>query len=252
MKAHVSHPDHTPVAEYRELVHRQLQRWDAYGARREGLADYDRWRAMPVPSAVDALYAEFLQGRSVLEIGCGAGHLLQRLTSGGVERQYTGIDLSQSMLCGARDRGFSRIACADGNRLPFADGSFDAVVAGHWVFRYLDPGDVLREVRRVLRPAGQLLFDVPLLFRHAVALAGDLARTPPRRWGHRVRDARLHLNPATGHYWKRRLERGGFRVQRQVGVLQVPGVSSRMNGPVLTEGWARNLADSVFVVARKA
>jgi SAM-dependent methyltransferase len=45
-----------------------------------------------------------LEGRSVCEIGCGAGHLVDWLRQGGVGARYCGIDLSPDMLDAARRR----------------------------------------------------------------------------------------------------------------------------------------------------
>ena len=45
---------------------------------------------------------------------------------------------------------------ADAHRLPFAEGSFEAVTAGNGVFRYLDYGRAFAECARVLRRGGRL------------------------------------------------------------------------------------------------
>lgn len=47
--------------------------------------------------------------------------------------------------------------CADALRLPFRDNTFDAVMAAFGVRNFEDLGDGLREIRRVLRPGGQVV-----------------------------------------------------------------------------------------------
>jgi ubiquinone/menaquinone biosynthesis C-methylase UbiE len=72
----------------------------------------------------------------------------------------TAFDLSPRMLYRARARlGGFRVShtVADLTRLPYADGSFDAIICG-WVLEHLpDPTPGLRELARVLQPSGKLL-----------------------------------------------------------------------------------------------
>jgi 2-polyprenyl-6-hydroxyphenyl methylase/3-demethylubiquinone-9 3-methyltransferase len=92
-----------------------------------------------------------LSGLRVLDLGCGKGRFAARLKEEGAE--VVGLDLSAAMLAGAA--GLDRVR-ASARRLPFAAGAFDAVVAVE-VFEHLHgAGEVLDEVRRVLRPSGRL------------------------------------------------------------------------------------------------
>jgi SAM-dependent methyltransferase len=104
-----------------------------------------------------------LRGTRVLEVGCGTGVDLVRFAQGGA--QVTGVDLSESAIALAR-RNFSqrglnaRLLVADGERLPFANASFEYVFA-HGVVQYTGDGQQLvREVQRVLRPGGEAVFQV--------------------------------------------------------------------------------------------
>jgi SAM-dependent methyltransferase len=75
--------------------------------------------------------------------------------------QVVGIDVSAKAARAAADRHPGlRTACADVRELPFADGEFDAVVSNS-TLDHLDSelaiGLALRELRRVLRPGGELV-----------------------------------------------------------------------------------------------
>jgi SAM-dependent methyltransferase len=100
-------------------------------------------------------------GRHILDAGCGAGALSAALRDRGAV--VTGIDASAGMLALARRRlgDDAALHVADlRDRLPFADGAFDDVVAS-LVLHYLeDWGPTLAEMRRVLRPGGRLIASV--------------------------------------------------------------------------------------------
>src|SRR5947208_5632313 len=103
------------------------------------------------------------RGRSVLEVGCGAGVDLARFAKGGA--RVTGVDLAASAIELARanfaQQGLDgSFEVADAERLPFPDNSFDLVYA-HGVVQYTaDPQKLVEECRRVLKPEGQAIFQV--------------------------------------------------------------------------------------------
>ena len=103
------------------------------------------------------------RGRSVLEVGCGAGVDLARFARGGAD--VTGVDLAASAVDLARinfaQRGLrGRFDVADAEHLPFQDNAFD-LVYGHGVVQYTpSPRRMLDECRRVLKPGGEAIFQV--------------------------------------------------------------------------------------------
>ena len=95
---------------------------------------------------------EPLEGRRVLDLGCGKGRFSTRLGAAGA--RVVGLDLSAAML--AEAKSLDRVR-ASARRLPFSGESFDAVVAVE-VFEHLTAlRTVLEESRRVLMPGGVLV-----------------------------------------------------------------------------------------------
>jgi ubiquinone/menaquinone biosynthesis C-methylase UbiE len=106
---------------------------------------------------------EPLPGRSLLDYGCGHGMAAVVLARRGA--RVTAFDLSPGYLDEARARArangvVAAFLQADGQRLPFADGSFDRVW-GNAVLHHLDLPTAARELFRVLRPGGVAVFCEP-------------------------------------------------------------------------------------------
>ncbi len=104
-----------------------------------------------------------LRGRRVLDFGCGHGMAAVVLARQGAV--VTAFDLSPGYLDEARQRARANgvaveFVRADGDRLPFGDGSFDRVW-GNAVLHHLDLERAGRELWRVLRPGGVAVFCEP-------------------------------------------------------------------------------------------
>jgi phosphatidylethanolamine/phosphatidyl-N-methylethanolamine N-methyltransferase len=103
-----------------------------------------------------------LPGRTVLEVGVGTGLALPRYTS---DKRIVGIDLSAEMLALARRRvaelGLRNVESLremDAEATDFADGQFDTAVAMFVASVVPNPRRLLAELRRVVRPGGNILF----------------------------------------------------------------------------------------------
>lgn len=95
----------------------------------------------------------------VLEVGCGAGHVLERFD--GTTR--TGIDLSAGMISRIRRRlgKAVRLARGSGDALPFGDATFDIVLCTEVLEHVPDPGAVVTELVRVAGPGGRVVVSIP-------------------------------------------------------------------------------------------
>ena len=94
---------------------------------------------------------------SILDVGCGTGHILARLPG-----RRIGLDLSQIMLTRARQRlpADIQILHGDAEELPFPDASFDRVIASSLFSHVLHPDRVAAELRRVVKPDGRIVVSV--------------------------------------------------------------------------------------------
>lgn len=97
----------------------------------------------------------------VLEVDFGNGHTVPGLLAHANRLQYTGIDISETMVHEASrfnknlvDRGQAIFRLASADAIPCMDASFDRVIAINVIYFLVDPGPALREIRRVLRPSG--------------------------------------------------------------------------------------------------
>ena len=96
----------------------------------------------------------------ILEVGCGPGYLW-RTNAGRVGPGWCVVatDLSVGMAAEMRaaiDDARFAFGVADAQDLPFADGTFQLVVANHMLYHVSDLDRGLREFARVLAPGGQL------------------------------------------------------------------------------------------------
>ena len=154
----------------------------------------------------------------VLEIGIGSGLNLQHYDRDRLEQLY-GLDPAMEMHRLARKRmkkvGIEvELLGLPAEQIPMEDRSFDSVVCTYTMCTIPDPVQALREMRRVLKPDGQLLF-----CEHGKAPDEGVAKWQDRLnkpWGKLFGGCNINRNiPAL-------LEEGGFDV-RSLETMYIPG-----------------------------
>ena len=144
------------------------------------------WRRRFVRTLAESLPAS----AAVLDLACGTGDLTKAMAQRGW--QVTGLDISAEMM------EVGKAKCADlqpqpafvlgsAEAIPFADASFDAVTIAFGLRNFDHRTQCLQEIRRVLKPGGQLAvleFAEPknrlwraiylFYFKHAMRLMGRL------------------------------------------------------------------------------
>jgi 2-polyprenyl-3-methyl-5-hydroxy-6-metoxy-1,4-benzoquinol methylase len=143
--------------------------WREYYGGLAGMNAYTRGRYEMVVRCLESLSLE--HGATILDMGCGDGalagviHDRLGLAVAGVDTSTLGIEFAQ--------REFGRRALAgefrvvEGYDTGFADGAFAAAVCSDVIEHVREPGAMLRELHRVLRPGGHLVLTTPLRFSEA-------------------------------------------------------------------------------------
>ena len=131
------------------------------------------------------LAAHYLAGsRRVLDVGCGEGQVARLAVRCGAE-VVVGVDPTRAQVALAVERaGGPAYARSGADGLPFADGSFDTVVAC-LVFEHIEAVDrAIAEVARVLEPGGRFLFFLnhPLLQTPNSGWIDDQVLDPPEQY----------------------------------------------------------------------
>ena len=101
-------------------------------------------------------------GARVLDVGCGVGQVVARLTSAGFEAH--GVDVSGPNIDKARKLS-ERCQLYDGRRLPYPDDYFARVGALNVLEHVEEPEDFIRELARVTEPGGRIVISSPNFYR---------------------------------------------------------------------------------------
>ncbi len=102
--------------------------------------------------------AQLQPGMSILDVGSGTGTvaaIAQKIV--GQNGFVVGLDPSAGMLAEAKTRGVSHIIQALGEKIPFADNTFDVITMGYALRHVIDLKILFNEFKRVLKPNGRVL-----------------------------------------------------------------------------------------------
>lgn len=106
-----------------------------------------------------------LEGKSILDLGCGWGgvvlHAADKASKAvGIEPDMERLGIARAL---QKETGAAQVELLEGvgEKLPFADNTFD-VIASYQVLEHVqDPAKVMQEVSRVLKPGGVFHFSTP-------------------------------------------------------------------------------------------
>ena len=147
------------------LKHRLVEFWNTQQLYWDGMSDEIAANSLHRERA-----ASFIpEGSRILDVACGSAANAQWLKPRGT---YFGSDISQLGLRRVQQPDL-HLACGDAEALPFADASFDAVISTFALEHAVRPVQMLREMRRVVRPGGRVVllgpsWDLPFWYPNAL------------------------------------------------------------------------------------
>jgi SAM-dependent methyltransferase len=170
----------------------------------------------------------------LLDVGCGSAWLAEHFSD------YTGIDGSLEAVAAAAAKGRTIVHGDVDEPLPFEDSSFDGVVLKDLLEHVADPVSLVREVHRVLRPAGLVFASSP----------------DAQRW---VWDDYTHRRPFTRKAFGRLFADQGFHVETLGYESVMPGTSivsrrtrsKRRPAPLRAAAWLPVVRRNVWILARR-
>lgn len=137
---------------YKRAIRLISQREDAYLKDDEQSKEEHNW----VISNIALLLRQRKRSQRILDVGCGGGFLLQRLSNYYTPNELYGVDANKSMIFSAKKRVPANLILSTAERLPFKDSSFDSVSCQNLLHHLRHAKYAIGEMNRVLKGTGHL------------------------------------------------------------------------------------------------
>ncbi len=184
---------------------------------------------------LDVLLHPFVEDGALLEVGCGSGMYLGLMQALGWHR-VVGVDFDAAAIARARAVFGIEAYAGDLAAAALPDGAFDAVSLSHTLEHVPDPVALLAEIRRVMKPSGQLAIVVP-------NLASTTARSFGPFWN--ALDVPRHVVDFTPRGLRTALRRAGFTATE---IATTPRAAYQ--GALVSEGMRAGDPPSTFLDPR--
>ena len=122
---------------------------------------YNSYSGRSVLKAFDELLPDSLEGKKLLDVGCGTGRYFQYFKRRGA-KELVGVDVGERLLeIMKKVNPFVKTVLASAENLPFPGEYFDVVISLGLVEHFRNPEPVLHEFTRVLKVGGILITETP-------------------------------------------------------------------------------------------
>jgi SAM-dependent methyltransferase len=242
------------LAEDLDYVQQNVAAWAARQegetalAQRTWAAADPSWGIFGVPESDARILPDELEGRDVVELGCGTAYVSAWMARRGA--RPVAVDPTPSQLAIARrmqdehELRFPLVRAA-GEQVPLKSGSFDVAISEYGAAIWADPHRWIPEAARLLRPGGELIFlGNSTLMMLCVPDEDDVAATDhlvrPQFGMYRFEwpdedSVEFHLSPGS---WIRLLRANGFTIEDLVELRAPDGVEGS-SYTFVTADWAR-------------
>lgn len=112
-----------------------------------------RWRAQDIETLAGLLKPHVAPGGRLLDLGGGTGGLALRMITA-LDAEVTILDPTAEMLARVPRHPSLHTVMGTAERIPFADGEFDAVLVSDAFHHFRDLDSAVAEIERVVRPGG--------------------------------------------------------------------------------------------------
>ncbi len=241
------------MSELPEHVRRNRAMWDdwakkfAAAGERAWAKNEPAWGIWQVPEVEVRMFPDELDGKDVIELGCGTAYVSSWLARRGAN--VVGIDNSQAQLDTARrlqrQHGLDfPLIHGNAEKMDYPDASFDLAISEYGACLWCDPDVWIPEAARLLRPGGQLVFLtnsylLSLCVPDEDGVAAGERMIRPAFGMHRVEypnDPGVEFHLPHGD-WIRLLRQSGFEVEDLVELR--PAADAKSEYPFVTLEWSR-------------
>ena len=219
------------------------------------------WGIWHIPESEVHLLPDDLEGKDVIELGCGTGYVSAWLARRGAKP--VGIDNSARQLETARafqeEFGISfPLIHGNAEHVPFPTGTFDLAISEYGAAIWADPYKWIPEAARILKPGGRLIFmgNAPWIILTEPELEADGAAgnelLRPYFGMHRFEwpdseGIEFHLGYGD---WIRLFRKSGFEIEDLIELR--PGLEAESTYKWVTRDWARQWpAEQAWKVRKK-
>lgn len=150
--------------EWNELMSKNYNQDDYYFKSNPFIVWVEKLRLVDISNSVkEFIYKNNLKNPTVLEVGCGAGHVLDAIKSKVGTKDLIGLDPLDDWRDLARKRLGDEVKLIKGfaEDLPFENDSIDCLVCSEVLEHIIDPSIALNEFKRVIRKDGVIITSIP-------------------------------------------------------------------------------------------